>query len=83
MTVSGRFTWRISTDWKLTTDSPASSYGVPVLVNVETGAVYGPGDWIVEDGGGIAADLVDALTDGSDESTRAAAARFRGSLVQA
>jgi hypothetical protein len=34
----------LAPSWDLTTDHAASSHGQPVLLNRETGKVYGPGD---------------------------------------
>jgi len=34
----------LSPSWKLSTEHAASSYGIPVLVNCQTGEAFGPGD---------------------------------------
>jgi len=36
--------YHLSPSWKLSTEHAASSYGIPVLVNCQTGEAFGPGD---------------------------------------
>jgi hypothetical protein len=73
----------LSPSWDLTTDHAASHRGQPVLVNLETGQAYGPGDilkayptWDFLS----AAAVVDRLLKGKalDEDTETMVTRFVG-----
>ena len=72
---------RLSGSWELSTDHAASSYGQPVLVNLDTGDAYGPGDILQypPDGYMTAADAVRRLatTVQLDADGLALVARFR------
>jgi len=69
----------LNEQWTLATDHPASSYGQPVLIN-EDGEPVGPGDLLLDEGGGVvlAADLVSRLAQHADLDAdgRAMVARF-------
>jgi hypothetical protein len=74
---------RLGPSWELTTESAASSYGQPVLVNRATGEAFGPGD-VVRFGPSLgfvlAADIVRRLarTERLGKPEAALVARFVG-----
>lgn len=70
-----RYTYNLNGTFALTTDSPASCYGVPVLLNLWDGGIFGPAD-LVPEYAITAKELVLDLSDGCDTETMAAVESF-------
>jgi hypothetical protein len=78
-------TARLSPDWELSTDDPASSHGQPVLVNQTTGQTFGPRDRVktnLNHGYAKAADAVARLAESAKLNVDGGTlvARFVGSV---